>query len=242
MEKKKKNNKIKVEDSKKKKSVNKKTPNKKTVKPVSTKKKNITPPKIESKKVVKTKKHVKSKNTKKYNKFIIKLKKSFTNIFKKKKKTKKILKKDNSKKRNDFKTKISEFKKKALNVLNRKIEVKKDGKLTKDFILFIFIIIELIVFNALLFISKIIPFEYYNSIEFLVLVFFIPFILIAFGLIYGSKFEFSWFIPSILALCFLPSVFSFLKISFVFYLPIYFIFVLSSEICGISIRKVRKDL
>lgn len=166
----------------------------------------------------------KIRNTK--NKYI----KKIYNIFKKKKNTQKKSKKIN------IKEKINNF----WFFINKKIDVKKRNKLTKEMYIFIFIIIELFLFNFALFISRIIPFEYYNSIEFLAIVFMNPFILIIEGLIYGTKFGFSYIVPILLALIFILSVLVFLKIGFLFYLPIYFIFALSSEICGITLNKVKR--
>lgn len=118
---------------------------------------------------------------------------------------------------------------------------KKRIVITKEACIIIFVILELILFNAVLTVSKIIPYEEYNSIEFLALVFFNPMVLIVFGFVYSFHYGFSWFLPSILTLGFLPSIISFLSPSFAFYLPIYFIFVIASELCGVSIIKVNKE-
>ena len=166
------------------------------------------------------------------NKFFEKIR----SIFIKKKKTIKKTKKDNHKSKINIKQKFSDFKK----LLNKKIDIKKNNKLTKEMYILIFIIIELILFNFALFLSRIITYEYYNSIEFLALVFLNPFILVVEGIIYGTKFGFSYFVAIILSIVFILSVFVFLKIEFIFYLPIYFIFVTSSEIFGISINKVKR--
>ena len=129
--------------------------------------------------------------------------------------------------------------------LKLKKETKKEEKnkfvLTKEACIILFVIIALLIFNSVLFVSKIIPYEEYNSIEFLAIVFLNPTVLIVFGFIYSFNYGFSWFLPAILTVSFLPSIISFLTPSFAFYLPIYFIFVIASELCGVSIIKVKKD-
>ena len=131
---------------------------------------------------------------------------------------------------------ILKFKKKE-----SKIKEEKKFILTKEACILIFCILALLIYNAALVVSRIIPYEEYNSIEFLALVFLNPTMLIVFGFVYSFNYGFSWFLPSILSACFLPSIISFLSPSFAFYLPIYFIFVVASELCGVSIIKVRKD-
>lgn len=126
-----------------------------------------------------------------------------------------------------------------------KKEIKKEEKnkfvLTKEACMLLFVIIALLIFNSVLFVSRIIPYEEYNSIEFLAIVFLNPTVLIVFGFIYSFNYGFSWFLPAILTASFLPSIISFLTPSFAFYLPIYFIFVIASELCGVSIIRVKKD-
>jgi len=129
--------------------------------------------------------------------------------------------------------------------LKLKKETKKEEKnkfvLTKESCTLLFVIIALLIFNSVLFVSRIIPYEEYNSIEFLAIVFLNPTVLIVFGFIYSFNYGFSWFLPAILTASFLPSIISFLSPSFAFYLPIYFVFVIASELCGVSIIKVKKD-
>lgn len=129
--------------------------------------------------------------------------------------------------------------------LKLKKETKKEEKnkfvLTKEACIILFVIIALLIFNSVLFVSKIIPYEEYNSIEFLAIVFLNPTVLIVFGFIYSFNYGFSWFLPAILTASFLPSIISFLSPSFAFYLPIYFIFVIASELCGVSIIRIKKD-
>lgn len=129
--------------------------------------------------------------------------------------------------------------------LNKTIKSNKEEKgkliLTKEACILLFVILALLIFNSALTISKIIPYEEYNSIEFLALVFLNPIILIVFGFVYSFNYGFSWFLPSILSASFLPSIISFLSPSFAFYIPIYFIFVIASELCGVSIIKIKKD-
>lgn len=131
-----------------------------------------------------------------------------------------------------------------------KLKFKKDNTikaekskfvLTKEACIILFVIISLLIFNSVLFVSKIIPYEEYNSIEFLAIVFLNPIVLIVFGFIYSFNYGFSWFLPAILTASFLPSIISFLTPSFAFYLPIYFIFVIASELCGVSIVRIKKD-
>jgi hypothetical protein len=131
-----------------------------------------------------------------------------------------------------------------------KLKFKKDNTikaekskfvLTKEACIILFVIISLLIFNSVLFVSKIIPYEEYNSIEFLAIVFLNPIVLIVFGFIYSFNYGFSWFLPAILTASFLPSIISFLTPSFAFYLPIYFIFVIASELCGVSIIRIKKD-
>ena len=133
--------------------------------------------------------------------------------------------------------------------IKEKLEFKKEIKneeknkfvLTKETCIILFVIIALLIFNSVLFVSKIIPYEEYNSIEFLAVVFLNPAVLIVFGFIYSFNYGFSWFLPAILTASFLPSIISFLSPSFTFYLPIYFVFVIASELCGVSIIRVKKD-
>lgn len=129
--------------------------------------------------------------------------------------------------------------------LKLKKETKKEEKnkfvLTKEACIILFVIIALLIFNSVLFVSKIIPYEEYNSIEFLAIVFLNPTVLIVFGFIYSFNYGFSWFLPAILTASFLPSIISFLSPSFAFYLPIYFVFVIASELCGVSIIRIKKD-
>ena len=144
-------------------------------------------------------------------------------------------------------------KEKKINKFNiiEKLKFKKESKpaternskfvLTKEVCMLLFVIIALLIFNSVLFVSKIIPYEEYNSIEFLAVVFLNPAVLIVFGFIYSFNYGFSWFLPAILTASFLPSIISFLSPSFTFYLPIYFVFVIASELCGVSIIRVKKD-
>ena len=129
--------------------------------------------------------------------------------------------------------------------LKLKKEIKKEENnkfvLTKEACIILFVIIALLIFNSVLFVSKIIPYEEYNSIEFLAIVFLNPTVLIVFGFIYSFNYGFSWFLPAILTASFLPSIISFLSPSFAFYLPIYFVFVIASELCGVSIIRIKKD-
>jgi len=113
--------------------------------------------------------------------------------------------------------------------------------ITKEACMVLFFIIVIIIYNAALTVSKIIPYEEYNSIEFLALVFLNPAVLIALGFVYSFNYGFSWFLPSILSAAFLLSIICFLSPSFAFYIPIYFVFVLAAELCGVSIIKVKKD-
>ena len=127
--------------------------------------------------------------------------------------------------------------------LKKEIKKEENNKfvLTKEACIILFVIIALLIFNSVLFVSKIIPYEEYNSIEFLAIVFLNPMVLIVFGFVYSFHYGFSWFLPAILTASFLPSIISFLTPSFAFYLPIYFIFVIASELCGVSIIRVKKD-
>ena len=197
-----------------------------------------------NKKLVKKNKKLTSKTKKLKSKNKTSFKNKILNLFKKKnKKVKKsniVNKKTKSKKEEKKSINLKEKIKSFTSLLNKKIDIKKNSKLTKEMYIFIFIITELVLFNLALFASKVIPFEYYNSIEFLALVFFNPFVLIIEGITYGTKFGFSYFVAIVLALVFVLSVFVYLKIEFLFYLPIYFIFVMSSEICGLSMRKVKR--
>lgn len=133
----------------------------------------------------------------------------------------------------------------VLKKIKSKKEVNKQEKskffLTKEACILIFVILALLIFNSALIASKLIPYEEYNSVEFLALVFLNPIVLIVFGFVYSFNYGFSWFLPAILTASFLPSIISFLPVSFSFYLPIYFIFVIASELCGVSIIKVKKD-
>ena len=198
---------------------------KKTTKPTSKKKKKKISSKkrlLKSKKTrsVASKKIIKNKKLSKAKKTSIKNSPSKKNKNKKEKVNKKVL----------FKEYFSKIKLFLSNVINKffdlfkNLDYLKRNVTLKDVIVAIFIGLAFIVYDASLIASKLIPYEYYNSIEFLSLVFLIPTYLIVCGFVYGIKYEFSFLIAIILSLCFIPSVFIFLKIGFMFYIPSYLLF------------------
>ena len=96
----------------------------------------------------------------------------------------------------------------------------------------------LIFYNLIPFIATFIEYESYNILEFLSLVLINPIIIVICSYIYGKKFGLSWFLSVILVFCFVPTTIIFFDVSYLFYLFIYIVFSVSSQILGISFRKI----
>ncbi len=114
-------------------------------------------------------------------------------------------------------------------------------KLLKEILLIGFIIGALIIFNIVPFISINKVYESYNILEFLSLVIINPIYLVLCGFIYGKQYYFSWFLPMILSLCFVPTMLLFFDASYVFYIFLYIIFIISSELLGTSLERIKQS-
>lgn len=104
----------------------------------------------------------------------------------------------------------------------------------------IFVVGALVIYNLLPYLSTLREAENYDPIGFISIVFLNPIYIIACCFINGKKYDFSWILPLILCLCFIPTVFIFYKPLYLFYLLIYFVFAIPSEILGISFRRISK--
>ncbi len=111
-------------------------------------------------------------------------------------------------------------------------------KLTKEIYVIVFIIGSLIIYNVVPLIASNIKFESYNILEFLSLVLINPVYIVICGFIYGKKYGLSWFVPIILGCTFIPTAAIFFDVSYLFYILIYFIFCVPSEILGISFNRI----
>lgn len=113
-------------------------------------------------------------------------------------------------------------------------------RLTREVYVIAFIIGALVVFNLFPLISSFIKYTTYNVLEFLSLVLINPLYIVICGIIYTLKYELSWFLVIILPFCFIPTIALFFSLPYMFYILIYVIFIISSEIFGTALKRKRE--